>query len=99
LGKFVSEVDRMSMAEFHDWDLFIREFGPLHPHIRMDAAIGRALLPFLKKGTKLKDLMPWPRDPDAAEATDDLSRQIIEALKSTGGKGRKAKYKVRSKNG
>lgn len=95
----MSEVDQMSMAEFHDWDLFISEFGPLHPHLRLDAAVGRAMLPFLKKGTKLKDLMPWPRDPDTVDAKDDLTKQIIETMKSVAGTGKKAKYRVRRKNG
>lgn len=101
LGKFVSEIDQMSCSEAQNWALYIAENGPLNPYLRMEAAIGRALLPFLKKGTKLKDVMPWPRDPDSITAPDDFSKQIIEALKATGGgkSARKAKYIVRGKNG
>lgn len=60
-GMTVSELDaRMSRAEFQSWILYIEENGPVSPMLRIDAAIARAALPFLKKGTPMSALMPWP---------------------------------------
>ena len=87
----------MSYAEQQDWLLYIRENGPINPYLRLEAAIGRAVLPFLKKGTKLVDLMPWLKSPDEGTA-EEVSQVLMAALRSGGGSGRKARYKVR-KNG
>lgn len=60
-GMTVSELDqRMSRAEFQDWILYIEENGPVSPMLRIDAAIARAVLPFMKKGTPMSAFMPWP---------------------------------------
>lgn len=88
----------MSHAEFRDWLLYIRENGPLNPMLRMDAAIGRAVLPFLKKGTKLQDLMPWPHKQDEEGTPEAVGMALLAAFKSSGKSGKKAKYKVRKKH-
>ena len=57
----VAELDaRMSRAEFQSWILYIEENGPVNPMLRIDNAVARAVLPFLKKGTPMSALMPWP---------------------------------------
>lgn len=91
----VRELDaRMSYAEFQDWLLYVRENGPLNPLLRLESAIGRAVLPFLKKGTRLQDVMPWPRQMEMA-TPEAIGQVLMQAFKSTGGNGKKAKYRVR----
>lgn len=51
----------MSVAELAMWQDYVNENGMLNLALRIDAAIARALLPFLKQGTKMKDLMPYPK--------------------------------------
>lgn len=95
----VSELDaRMSFAERQDWLRYVKENGPLNPMLRIEAAIGRAVLPFLKKGTRLQDLMPWPKAADIEATPDAIGQALMAAFKAGGGKGKKAKYKVK-KNG
>lgn len=91
------EVESISYAELQDWLLYVRQNGPLNPMIRMEAAIGRALLPFLRKGTKLKDVMPWPRE---AEPTPEaIAQALMAAFRAGGGTGGKMKYRLRKKHG
>lgn len=91
----VRELDaRMSYAEFQDWLIYVRENGPLNPSLRIEAAIGRAVLPFLKKGTRLQDLMPWPRG-ELEGTPEAVGKALMAVFQSGGGKGKKAKYKVR----
>jgi len=74
--------DRMSLAEFTGWLSFERECGPLNPYLRFEAAIARAVAPFLK-GPNVRDyLMPWPKEP---EADPDDPSQVIAFLKATFG--------------
>lgn len=95
-GMTVSELDaRMSYAERQDWLRYVKENGPLNPLLRMEAAIGRAVLPFLKKGTRLQDLMPWPKEIDVEGTPDAVAQALIAAFKAGGGKGKKARYKVK----
>lgn len=89
----------MSYAERQDWILYVQENGPLNPMIRMEGAIARALLPFLKKGTKLTDIMIWPIPP-AVEGTPQTVMQLLANIFRAGGKGgKKLKYKVRKSHG
>lgn len=96
----VGELDvRMSYAERQDWLLYIRENGPLNPLLRMEAAIGRAVLPFLKKGTRLHDLMPWPKKVEEEGTPEAVGLALLAAFRATGKEGKKARYKVRKKHG
>ena len=89
----------MSYAERQDWLLYIRENGPLNPMLRFEAAIGRAVLPFLKKGAQLKDLMPWPRAVEGEGTPEAVAQALMAAFKAGGGTGGKVKFKVRKKHG
>lgn len=60
---------RMSNAELHTWGAYVQEMGPLSVTLRNDAAIARAVLPFLKNA-KMSDFMPWPKEPEV-EATPE----------------------------
>lgn len=94
-GMTVAELEsRMSHGEMRDWIQYVKQFGPLNPSIRFEAAIGRAVLPFLKKGTRLQDLMPWPRT-DVEATPDAIGQALMAAFRAGGGKGKKAKYRVR----
>lgn len=83
----------MTAAEFQRWGRYEQEYGPLNPMLRMDAAFARSLLPFLKKGTRVKDLMPWPKAPEEGPSPESVAELLNAAFKSTGGKGRKARYR------
>lgn len=67
---------RMSLAELATWQAYVDENGPLNLPLRIDAAVGRALLPFLKRGTKLKDLMPFPVTPEPPATAENLFNLI-----------------------
>lgn len=55
----------MSYAEFMSWIAYADENGPMHPMLRVEAAIARAVSPFIKD-TKPADFMLWgkPKEPD-----------------------------------
>jgi hypothetical protein len=92
----VGELDtRMTYAERQNWLRYVKENGPLNPLLRMEAAIGRAVLPFLKKGARLQDLMPWPRAVDVEGTPEAVGHALMAAFAAGGGNGKKAKYKVR----
>ena len=54
-------IQNMTLYELRGWQLYEKEFGPLDRSLRFEGAIARALLPFLKKGTRLEELMIWPK--------------------------------------
>lgn len=60
---------RMSQDEFQTWVAYVEENGPLNPSLRIESAIARAVVPFLKNA-KVRDLMIWPREPEP-EATPE----------------------------
>jgi hypothetical protein len=51
---------RMSQDELQTWVAYVEENGPLNPSLRLEAAVARAISPFLKN-TKPADMMLWPR--------------------------------------
>lgn len=60
----VSDIKRrMSQDELNLWVAYVEKNGPLNPMLRVEAAIARAVSPFLK-GVKPKDLMIYPREPE-----------------------------------
>lgn len=69
----------MSNAELHTWAAYIETNGPLSAVLRTDAAIARAVSPFLK-GAKPKDLMPWPKEPEQ-EATPEAVFGILSRMR------------------
>ncbi len=84
----------MSYAERQDWVLYVKKNGPLNPMLRMEGAISRALLPFLKKGTQLKEIMVWPKVVDSGPAQEVVMQLLASAFQTSGNPGRKTKYKV-----
>lgn len=60
---------RMSQSELNLWVAYVEENGPLNPMLRVEAAIARAVSPFLK-GVKPKDLMIYPRETEQPVSID-----------------------------
>jgi hypothetical protein len=60
----------MSHSEVMRWMEYRERSGPFNPMLRLDAAIARAVGPFLK-GDK-RALMPWPKEPDTPASLDDV---------------------------
>lgn len=72
LGMTVSDLKRrMSQDELNLWVSYVEENGPLNPMLRLEAAVARAVAPFLK-GAKPKDLMIYPREVEAPANIDGL---------------------------
>lgn len=70
-GMTVSELrQRMTAAELRDWLTYMEIVGPINPLLRLDAAVARALSPFVK-GDK-KALMPWPKEPEKEASIEDF---------------------------
>lgn len=55
---------RMSRAELQTWIAYIDENGPLNPSLRIEAAVARAVAPFMGRGVSVRELMPWPKEPE-----------------------------------
>lgn len=53
----------MAQDELNLWVSYVEKNGPLNPMLRFEAAIARAVSPFMK-GVKPKDLMIYPREPE-----------------------------------
>lgn len=66
---------RMTVDELAVWRAYVDENGPLNPSLRVESAIARAVLPFLK-GAKMRDLMPWPREQPRVLTTEEAKRFI-----------------------
>jgi hypothetical protein len=70
---------RMTHAELQTWAAYVECNGPLSIALRTDAAVARAVLPFLKNA-KMADFMPWPKEPEQ-EATPDAVFNMLRGLK------------------
>lgn len=62
----------MSQLELNTWVAYVDENGPLNLALRFESAVARVAAPFLKKGTKARDLMPWPRLPEPEATPESL---------------------------
>jgi hypothetical protein len=84
-------IEKMTGHELMGWKLFEDEFGPLNIGLRFDAAIARAVHPFLKSGTPIEALMPWPKKIDSGEEAPsdirDAFKLLTSASKATKAKG------------
>lgn len=67
---------KMTIDELSLWRAYTDENGPLFAPLRLESAVARAVLPFLKTGTQMRDLMPWPREPSRVLSTEDAKRFI-----------------------
>lgn len=70
---------RMTYAELQTWAAYVDRNGPLSPTLRTDAAVARAVVPFLKDA-KVSDLMPWPKEPEV-EATPEALFHMLNGLR------------------
>jgi hypothetical protein len=78
----VSELkERMSQDELNTWVAYVDENGPLNQSLRLEAAVARAISPFLKN-TKPRDLMVWPREPEEPASLKDVFGVLLTASKS-----------------
>lgn len=85
----------MPQAELQVWASYVNENGPLNPSLRIEAAIARAVAPFIK-GSKARDFMPWPREPEPEATFDGLGTLFTNlaaqsAASKQGAKRRKRK--------
>jgi len=68
----------MTQAELNVWAAYVEENGPMNLALRVDAAVARAVVPFLKNA-KPRDLMPWPKEPEP-EATPQSAFLVFKNL-------------------
>lgn len=66
---------RVTQDEVNLWAAYMEENGPLNIALRVEAAVARAVAPFLKN-TKPKDLMPWPKQEQDIE-TQDMASSLM----------------------
>jgi hypothetical protein len=76
--------ERMTFAEFSNWLAFERIYGPVNPLLRLDAAVARAVAPFLKRDARVREyLMPWPKEPVEEESPASVEQvmQLLSAVR------------------
>lgn len=71
---------RMTNSELMGWVAYVEENGPLNPMIRMESAIARAVVPFMR-GVKPRDLMVWPKEQEP-EASPESLAALFKSLAS-----------------
>lgn len=77
----VAEVQaRMTNAELMGWVSYVEKNGPMNPLLRMESAIARAVVPFMR-GVKPRDLMVWPKEPEP-EASPESLAALFKSLAS-----------------
>lgn len=69
---------RMTQSEFQTWMAYVEKNGPLNLMLRFESIIARSVSPFLRN-TKPRDLMVWPRVPEA-EATPETLLAMFKNL-------------------
>lgn len=65
--------------ELRGWALFEEQYGPLHASIRVEGAIARAVIPFLKDVT-IEQMMLWPKKEEKVATAEDIFN-ILKAAK------------------
>jgi hypothetical protein len=74
----VSELkSRMTVEELSSWITYREIVGPLNPLLRLDAAVARAVSPFVK-GDK-SSLMPYPKEPEQDATLEDFMAILTSA--------------------
>ena len=71
---------RITPHELQGWMLYEQEVGPLHLALRIERAVAQAVQPFLKN-VKVKDLMPWPKEPEQEATMEDFMKMLKPAKK------------------
>lgn len=90
LGKTLDEVKRMSMSELATWTEYVQENGPLNFSLRMEAAVARAVTPFLRKAN-FRDFMPWPRQPEGEPPVDQMKSGLLGIFRKAAAKTKLSK--------
>lgn len=80
----------MPMWELATWTEYVQENGPLNFALRMEAAVARAVTPFLKRAT-FRDFMPWPRQPEVAPQVDQMKSGLLGIFKKAAAKTKLSK--------
>lgn len=80
----------MPMWELSTWTEYVQENGPLNASLRMEAAIARAVTPFLKRAT-FRDFMPWPRQPEQVPEIDQMKSGLMGIFKKAAAKTKLSK--------
>jgi hypothetical protein len=68
----------MTMGELSTWEAYAMENGPLNFALRMEAAVGRAVSPFIKNA-KPRDFMPWPKEQEPEATPETLLLMLKNA--------------------
>ena len=90
LGMTVSDLKtRMPNDEVGLWVAYVVENGPLNLPLRIEAAIARAVSPFLKN-TKPRDLMVWPREREPELTPKEMAEQIAAQFRALAQKTKRA---------
>jgi len=61
----------MTYDELRGWELYVKQNGPLHLAIRIEAIIARAVSPFLKN-VSARRFMQWPVEEEKEATPEDL---------------------------
>ena len=81
-GMTVSELkQRMLLDELYDWESYVEENGPLNPFLRLDHAVARSVRPFLNGNPSMRQLMPWPKEPEPEATVADVMALLKSAKK------------------
>lgn len=80
----------MSQEELNLWVAYVQENGPLNLALRIEAAVARAVAPFLKNA-KPRDLMVWPREPEKEPTLEELKVGLTSMFKNLATKTREAR--------
>lgn len=76
LGKTLGEIrSRVTQEELGVWVAYVEENGPLNTSLRVEAAVARAVAPFLRNA-KPRDLMPWPRQEKKGPTLQEMAARL-----------------------
>lgn len=78
------------MSELATWTAYVDENGPLNFALRVEAAVARAVTPFLKRAT-FRDFMPWPRQPEGEPEVDQMKSGLLGIFKKAAAKTKLSK--------
>jgi hypothetical protein len=80
----------MSQEELNLWVAYVQENGPLNLALRIESAVARAVVPFLKNA-KPRDLMVWPREPEKVPDLEEMKVGLFSMFKNLATKTREAR--------
>ncbi|MEO8466239.1 MAG: hypothetical protein ABI640_12920 [Gammaproteobacteria bacterium] len=63
--------ERMTFEELMGWMAYSEEMGPINPILRLDAAVARAVAPFVGVSTR-RQMMPFPKTPEKEASIEEF---------------------------